>query len=90
MLLGVIILSRDQFCHSAAHREDLAAWSRTLSISDKSRTYTAVGAPVFLLSPQERWMKGRGWEKRDVDVLVGGEECPDRPRHSEAMTVTFV
>lgn len=49
-----IYCQHDLFCPSSW----FGSRSRTLSISNKSRIYTAVGAPVFLLSPQERWMNG--------------------------------
>lgn len=55
--------------------------------------YTVVTAPLFLLSLQMWWMdrEMRGGEKMDVGFFWGGEEeCPDRPRHTEALTVTFV
>lgn len=51
---------------------------------------SSITARLFLLRVRRReWGggggQGRGGVKMDVSVwLVGGEECPDRPRHTEA------
>ena len=51
--------------------------------------YTVVSVPLFLLHLQMWWMDGemRGGED---GCRFWREECPDRPRHTEALTVTFV
>lgn len=83
-------------CQSTHDRHDSVAEAHTelprVSLQNRSTCgiSTVVTAPLFLLSLQMWWMdrEMRGGEK--MDVGFGGEECPDRPRHTEALTVTFV